>query len=53
MCRRPALGERAPDRIVIRDGRVIAVRRRIVSSVLDLRPLQTSPSAPTSEGALL
>lgn len=48
-----ALAERAPDRIVIRDGRVIAVRRRIVSSVLDLRPLQTSPSAPTSEGALI
>jgi cytosine deaminase len=40
-------------RIVIRDGRVIAVRRRVVSSVLDLRALPTPPSAPTSEGALL
>ncbi|MGB4780249.1 amidohydrolase family protein [Microbacterium sp.] len=48
-----ALAERAPDRIVIRDGRVIAVRRRVVSSVLDLGRLQTSPSAPTSEGALI
>jgi cytosine deaminase len=48
-----ALAERAPDRIVIRDGRVIAVRRRVVSSVLDLRALPTPPSAPTSEGALL
>lgn len=48
-----ALAERAPDRIVIRDGRVIAVRRRVVGSVLDLRPLPAPPSAPTSEGALL
>lgn len=48
-----ALAERAPDRIVIRDGRVIAVRRRMVSSILDLPSLHTSPSAPTSEGALL
>lgn len=48
-----ALAERAPDRIVIRDGQVIAVRRRVVSSVFDLQALPTSPSAPTSEGALL
>ena len=37
--RSPSPAERAPDRIVIRDGRVIAVRRRVVSSVLDLRAL--------------
>ncbi|MBN9175795.1 MAG: amidohydrolase family protein [Microbacterium sp.] len=48
-----ALAERAPDRIVIRDGRVIAVRRRVVGSVLDLHPLPVSPSTPTSEGALI
>lgn len=48
-----ALAERAPDRIVIRDGRVIAVRRRVASSVLDLRPLPSSPSTRTSEGALI
>lgn len=48
-----ALAERAPDRIVIRDGVVIAVRRRVTSSVFDLRPLQSSPSAPISEGAFL
>jgi len=48
-----ALAERAPDRIVIRAGRVIAVRRRVVSSILDLPSLHTSPSTPTSEGALL
>lgn len=52
-----ALAERAPDRIVIRGGRVIAVRRRVTSSVLDLQPVRSSPrppaSARTSEGALL
>ncbi|MFT4052144.1 MAG: amidohydrolase family protein [Microbacterium sp.] len=30
-----ALAERAPDRIVIRAGRVVAIRRRTLSSVLD------------------
>ncbi|MDJ1113112.1 amidohydrolase family protein [Microbacterium dauci] len=48
-----ALAERAPDRIVIRDGRVVAVRRRVVDSVLDLSALPTPPSTPTTEGALI
>ncbi|WP_296198047.1 amidohydrolase family protein [uncultured Microbacterium sp.] len=47
-----AIAERAPDRIVIRDGRVIAVRRRVVSNVLDVRPLTDDSSTP-SEGALI
>ncbi|RLK47369.1 amidohydrolase family protein [Microbacterium telephonicum] len=48
-----ALAERAPDRIVIRDGRVVAVRRRVVDSVLDLSALPAPPSTPTTEGALI
>ncbi|MDQ1128937.1 amidohydrolase family protein [Microbacterium sp. SORGH_AS_0888] len=48
-----ALAERAPDRIVVRDGRVIAVRRRITRSVLDRPPMSAPSSAPTSEGALI
>lgn len=51
-----ALAERAPDRIVVRDGRVVAVRRRALSSVLD-GPRNDDPPFPmptpsTHEGAL-
>ncbi|MFT4228729.1 MAG: amidohydrolase family protein [Microbacterium sp.] len=48
-----ALAERAPDRIVIRGGRVVATRRRALSSVLDAPDAQfgdlVTPSTP--EGA--
>lgn len=54
-----ALAERAPDRIVIRNGRVVAIRRRVLSSVLegiddDLEPnrmaMTTPPTPTTTEG---
>ncbi|PWJ53993.1 cytosine deaminase [Quadrisphaera granulorum] len=47
-----ALAERAPDRVVIRAGRVVAVRRRVVSSVLDPHSPSDPSSVPTAEGAM-
>lgn len=47
-----ALAERAPDRIVVRDGRVIAVRRSTTANVLGAPTAAATPIPSTAEGAL-